>query len=204
MQSINCKVEDTENNKKYYLIDKYKQILTCSNFDKYKDKCISINIKKIIDDPSLLNKTNDDILKEIIESSDIYCNSSNNEPLKDINIGNYKIANTTNNEEISHVFGLSYILNDPSLTKDQKLDKIKQLYDFLQKNVNEEDLSKTNIKYNRFNFNNFDFKILLDYNTLLDFNNNNNNVILARGIIIFFVIIILLALKKYFSQKLPG
>lgn len=193
-----CKIEDS-NNKIYFLTDKDKQPLLCVD-----NKCTVFNVKKILDNHDLLN--NPDIIKEIFEESNIDCkiipNSIDVGLIKNKNIGDYKIANY--NEQIinyTNEYSIALYAILSRKTNNEKLEILQKYNDYLQKSFTEEDLSKTNIEYNKFNFNNFDSKILLDFKTLSDFNNNNNNVMIARGFYIV-IIIIIFVLGLVISKKI--
>jgi hypothetical protein len=162
MENTFCKVEDTDHNK-YILTDKNKQLLQCIKNDEFSIDgfCNLLNLKKIIDNPQLLDNIYDNALEDtkipckII--NDVSENPINTEVINisNINFDNYNIASinkdmiknkdgtlVTNDQLIDSIF-TPLALIDLSYSDDKiKLDFCKKLYDITQNLLIKEDITK--------------------------------------------------------------
>lgn len=196
-----CKVEDSKKNK-YILTDKNKQPLQC----KLKSEgdigsCSIYNMKKIFDDPTLIDKNpSDDFLFEDTQIPckvirDISLNAIDSEPIdkSKINFNNNNIALInkdivikSNDDKLATVQDIEFNydllyhfdknnkedLKDPSDIL--KLEYLKKIYDYKQKLLIQADISNVNTNPNPKKF------------------NSNNNMYIGIGVGVIVVVILIL------------
>lgn len=191
-----CKVEDSKKNK-YILTDKNKQPLQC----KLKSEgdigsCSIYNMKKILDDPALIDKNpSDDFLFEDTQIPckvirDISLNAIDSEPIdkSKINFNNNNIALInkdivikSNDDKLATVQDIEFNYDllyyfDKNNKNDQseisKLEYLKKIYDYKQKLLIQADISNVNTNPKNFY--------------------SNNNIYIGIGVGVIVVVILIL------------
>jgi hypothetical protein len=215
-----CKIEDSNKNK-YILTDKNKQplqcqsVLTSSNSNESEiGSCKIINIKKILDNPTIVNNEN-----MLPEDTKIPCKIIRNANLKNvdseiinksnINFDNYNIASINQNIIIKDV-------NDRVLDKENKynilyfLDKdniedIKKMAHFIKIEIGSEEFNKEIYFESMNKMYNYKQKLLIqeDITKINPKPSENNNMLMYIGIGlgIFFFLLSLYAFLYYKKKR---
>jgi hypothetical protein len=213
MENTFCKVEDISHNK-YILTDKNKQLLQCIKNDEFSNDgfCYLLNLKKVIDNPKLL----DNIYDNALEDTKIQCKiikDANGQPINtevinksNINFDNYNIASinkdmiknkdgtlVTNDQLIDSIFTPLIMLDGLNIDDKKKLDVCQKLYNNTQNLLIKEDITKVvqNTKPSNDNTK----------------SNNDNTIIFSSvlGIVIFILLCLFIfkyreTIHKYFSK----